>query len=29
LFGILFTAILKVMHLRPYRRQLILSADAA
>jgi hypothetical protein len=29
LFGILFTAILKVMHLRPYRRQLILSAGAA
>ena len=29
LFGILFTAILKVMHLRPYRRQLILSAGDA
>jgi hypothetical protein len=29
LFGILFTAILKVMHLRPYRRQLILSAGGA
>ena len=28
LFGILFTAILKVLHLRPYRRQLILEADA-
>jgi hypothetical protein len=29
LFGILFTAILKVMHLRPYRRQLILQAGAS
>lgn len=28
LFGIIFTAILKVLHLRPYRRQLILEAGA-
>ena len=28
LFGILFTALLKVMHLRPYRRNLIIEADA-
>lgn len=28
LFGILFTAILKVMHLRPYRRTLILEASS-
>ena len=27
LFGILFTALLKVMHLRPYRRELILQAN--
>lgn len=27
LFGILFVAILKVLHLRPYRRKLILEAD--
>jgi len=29
LFGILFTAMLKVMHLRPYRRKLILEAGSA
>jgi hypothetical protein len=29
LFGILFTAIFKVMHLRPYRRKLILETDAS
>jgi hypothetical protein len=29
LFGILFTAMLKVMHLRPYRRKLILQAGSA
>ncbi len=28
LFGILFTAMLKVMHLRPYRRKLILEAGS-
>lgn len=28
LFGILFTALLKVLHLRPYRRELILQANA-
>lgn len=28
LFGILFVALLKVMHLRPYRRKLILETDA-
>ena len=27
LFGILFVALLKVLHLRPYRRQLILQSD--
>lgn len=27
LFGILFTALLKVLHLRPYRRELILQAN--
>lgn len=29
LFGIIFTALLKVLHLRPYRRQLILEAGSA
>lgn len=29
LFGILFTAILKVMHLRPYRRTLIIEASSS
>lgn len=29
LFGILFTALLKVMHLRPYRRTLILEAGSS
>ncbi|MGF1530493.1 MAG: hypothetical protein ACFCU4_03930 [Puniceicoccaceae bacterium] len=28
LFGILFVAVLKVLHLRPYRRKLILEADS-
>jgi hypothetical protein len=28
LFGIIFTALLKVLHLRPYRRQLILEAGS-
>ena len=28
LFGILFVAMLKVMHLRPYRRKLILETDS-
>ncbi|TVP76378.1 MAG: hypothetical protein EA353_12185 [Puniceicoccaceae bacterium] len=28
LFGILFVALLKVLHLRPYRRQLIMEVDA-
>ena len=29
LFGILFTAMLKVLHLRPYRRKLILEANSS
>jgi hypothetical protein len=29
LFGILFTAVLKVMHLRPYRRTLIIEASSS
>ena len=29
LFGIIFTALLKILHLRPYRRQLILEAGSA
>lgn len=29
LFGIIFTALLKVLHLRPYRRQLILEAGSS
>ena len=29
LFGVLFVALLKVLHLRPFRRQLIIEADGA
>ncbi|MGC6423704.1 MAG: hypothetical protein ACON4O_01810 [Lentimonas sp.] len=29
LFGIIFTALLKVLHLRPYRRTLIIEADSS
>jgi hypothetical protein len=29
LFGILFVALLKVLHLRPYRRKLIMAAESS